>query len=92
MKSKAKRRRTTRIRLLIVPDSTNLAAIGYDKQHEKLRVRFTDGSEYDYTKVPARTWTVLVNAESIGVHFAAQIRGKYPCERRRRPRVRAHAS
>lgn len=89
---KKKRRPAPRIRLLLVPDSTNIAAIGYHKQLEKLRVRFRDGSEYDYAKVPARTWTVLANAESIGVHFASEIRGKYVTTCRKRPRARAHAS
>jgi hypothetical protein len=94
MKTKtAKRaRRTPGIRMLAVPDSTNLDAVGYDKQHEKLRVRFRDGAVYDYANVSSRRWAELVGAESIGTHFAAHIRHKFPSLRRRRPRARAHAS
>lgn len=94
MKKRAKRarRRPPTIRLLVVTDSTNIAAVGYDKQREKLRVRFRDGSEYDYAKVSARTYAELVGAASIGLHFREHIRSSYPCERRRKPRAHAHAS
>jgi hypothetical protein len=75
-----------------VPDSTNIAAVGYDVDRELMRVRFRDGSEYDYSSVSSGVYAELIGAPSIGVHFAANIRGKFESVRRRRPRTRAHAS
>jgi hypothetical protein len=76
----------------VIPDSTNIAAVGYAPKRKLMRVRFRDGSEYEYTKVDAHTYAALMSAASIGVHFAAEIRGKFTSERVRRPRARAHAS
>lgn len=78
--------------MLAVTDSVNIHAVGYDVKRKILRVRFRDGSEYEYANVSQGKYTELVNAPSIGVHFAAHIRGKYDSERKRRPRARAHAS
>jgi hypothetical protein len=62
--------------MLAVPDSTNIAAIGYDRERAVLRVRFRDGSEYDYADVGEAMYAALVSAPSIGVHNAAHVRGK----------------
>lgn len=86
------KKRPPPIRMLSVPDSTNIAAVGYDRERELMRVRFRDGSEYDYPNVKAGKYAELVGAPSIGAHFAAHIRGKLESTRRRRPRARAHAS
>jgi len=91
-KPKKRARRAPRIRLLTVSDSVNIHAVGYDRASKLLRVRFRDGSEYDYHDVSSSTYAQLVGAPSIGVHFAEQIRHKYKTERRRRPRTAAHAS
>lgn len=80
------------IRMLLVTDSSNVMAVGYDRELCLLRVRFRDGSEYDYSDVGSAVYTKLIAAPSIGVHFAAHIRGGYKCERTRRPRARATAS
>jgi KTSC domain-containing protein len=87
-----KRRRRPAIRLLLVPDSTNIHAVGYDRDRRALRVDFRDGSKYEYADVSPTTYTVLVGAASIGVHFATHIRGKYVTKCIKRPRARAHAS
>lgn len=81
--------------MALVTDSSNVMAVGYAPAREILRMRFRDGSEYEYSNVSADTYAELMGAPSIGVHFAATIRGKhdlYPCERKRRPRTRATAS
>lgn len=84
--------RATPIRMCVVTDSTNIAAVGYRRETRTLRVRFRDGSEYDYADFGPVQYSELVGAESIGVHFAANIRGKFKSTRRRRPRPRAHKS
>ena len=80
------------IRMCVVTDSTNIAAVGYAPKHKLLRVRFRDGSEYEYKRVEADTYAQLIGAESIGMHFAAEIRGQFTTQRKRKPRRRAHAS
>jgi hypothetical protein len=90
-KTKTKRRRRPTIRMMVVTDSTNIAAVGYAPKRQQLRVRFRDGSEYAYKKISQDAYTALVSAESIGEHFAKHIR-RLPSERLRRPRARAHAS
>jgi hypothetical protein len=90
VKTKTKRRQPT-IRMMVVTDSTNIAAVGYAPKRQQLRVRFRDGSEYAYKKISQDAYTALVSAESIGEHFAKHIR-RLPSERLRRPRARAHAS
>lgn len=78
--------------MCVVTDSTNIAAVGYSPKRKLLRVRFRDGSEYEYERFSADDYAALISAESIGVHFAAEIRGKFMSSRRRRPRTRAHQS
>lgn len=82
------------MRMVLVTDSSNIAAVGYDSQRELMRIRFRDGSEYEYSNVDDVTFAELVGAPSIGVHFAAHIRKNpnFPCWRKRRPRTRAAAS
>lgn len=85
-------KRPPALRMMVVTDSTNIAAVGYAPDRELLRVRFRDGSEYEYTGFKPIAYSKLVSAESIGVHYAHEIRGKYTSRRRRRPRARAHVS
>jgi hypothetical protein len=78
--------------MCLVTDSTNIAAIGYHRADKVLRVRFRDGSEYELAKVKLGSYLDLVNATSIGSHYAEKFRGRYPTWRMKRPRPRAHAS
>lgn len=86
------RRRRTPMRMVIVTDSTNIAAVGYSKSKCVLRVRFRDGSEYEYENVPRTPFLELMDAPSIGVHFAAHIKGQYKCWRLNKARARARTS
>lgn len=78
--------------MCVVTDPTNIQAVGYSKPRKLLRVQFRDGSVYDFQNVTPTTYTKLVGAESIGVHFAAEIRGKYETRCLRRSRKHAHRS
>lgn len=78
--------------MCLVTDSTNIAAVGYSRPHKILRVRFRDGSEYQLSKVGAAAFNGLLEATSIGSHYAKHFRGRFPTWRVRRPRPRAHAS
>ncbi|HET7135178.1 MAG TPA: KTSC domain-containing protein [Casimicrobiaceae bacterium] len=73
-------------------DSTNIAAIGYARDSMALRVRFRDGSEYEYEAVGVKQFVNLMNAPSIGEYFATHIRGHYKTWRLNKPRARARTS
>jgi len=57
--------------------SSNIEAIGYDKETETLRVWFKAGSVYDYEKVPEHIFESFKNAISVGTYFATIIKGNY---------------
>ncbi len=57
--------------------SGNIARIGYDKELLTLVVEFKHGGKYAYKGVTGEEHQALVEAKSIGSHFAAFIRRKY---------------
>lgn len=61
--------------------STQVESIGYDATTKKLRVKFARGSMYEYSDVPAETFTQMANAESVGKYFGANIKGKFGFEK-----------
>lgn len=60
--------------------SSNIAAIGHDGS--TLRVRFNNGSEFDYRDVPPATAQRLVTSRSIGSAFHDMIKGKFKAAKR----------
>lgn len=86
------RRRRTPMRMVVVTDSTNIAAIGYALDKLVMCVRFRDGSEYEFEGVSQSAYMKLMNAPSIGSHFANEMRGKYKCWRLKKARPQARTS
>ncbi|MDR0605293.1 MAG: KTSC domain-containing protein [Bacteroidales bacterium] len=58
-------------------ESSNLASIGYDSENEILEVEFNHGGIYQYFDVPHDVYEELMNAESHGKYFSANIRNDY---------------
>jgi hypothetical protein len=58
--------------------SGNLAEVGYDPELETLEVQFRHGGVYQYFNVPAFMYERLMNADSLGRYFKAEIKGHYP--------------
>lgn len=58
-------------------NSSSISHIGYDPKSKQLTVRFHNGSDYTYSGVSAEEHQALLNANSIGKHFSANIRTKY---------------
>ncbi len=56
-------------------ESSNLESIGHEEQ--VLEIEFKDGSVYQYFDVPKDEHTNLMNAESHGKYFSANIKNKY---------------
>ncbi|MEA3207487.1 MAG: hypothetical protein QOE70_544 [Chthoniobacter sp.] len=62
--------------------SSSLRAVGYDEAASILEVEFVDGGVYEYSNVPAKEYTSLMAASSIGSYFATHIKkGGYSCRR-----------
>ena len=58
-------------------ESSNLASIGYDPINQILEVEFKKGGIYQYFEVPESVFEELMNADSHGVYFSANIRNEY---------------
>lgn len=59
--------------------SSNIESVGYDKKTKALRIRFKDGSLYEYFDVPEHIYEGLLNPPdgSSGKYFHANIKGVY---------------
>lgn len=58
-------------------DSSNLASVGYDSGNKILEIEFNSGSIYEYYNVPEYEYQNLMNADSHGKYFIANIRNDY---------------
>lgn len=57
--------------------SSNIKAVGYDPDAQRLVVEFHTGKKYVYSDVPPEVHQNLMSAKSIGLFFGLNIRGKY---------------
>jgi len=58
-------------------ESSNITSVGYDSKNKILEVEFKHGSVYQYFDVPENIYTELMNANSHGFYFSANIRNNY---------------
>ena len=61
--------------------SSNIDAVGYREDDRTLHVRFASGSTYSYRDVDPEEHQALIEAQSIGSHFANHIRPHYKGEK-----------
>lgn len=60
--------------------SSNIASIGYDPDSETLEVEFSKtGKLYHYLNVPSFMHERLMQANSVGTFFNAEIKNAYTC-------------
>lgn len=57
--------------------SSNLASVGYDAENQILEIEFYHGGVYQYFDVPKEEYKALMEADSHGKYFAANIKGHY---------------
>ena len=57
--------------------SSELRSVGYDESASVLEAEFHSGEVYQYFDVPAELVLGLLEADSIGRYFNAQIRSKF---------------
>jgi hypothetical protein len=54
-------------------NSSILDAVAYDETSSTLRVRFKNGTEYEYSGVPASVYRALLTVTSSHFHFDAVV-------------------
>lgn len=59
--------------------SSNLDSVGYDADNETLEVEFKNGRVYQYFNVPPFMHERLMQSDSIGKFFNAEIKDAYAC-------------
>jgi hypothetical protein len=57
--------------------SSVIRAIGYDSDSQTLEVEFNYGAVYQYSSVPQGEHEGMMNADSKGTYFNANIKGRY---------------
>jgi hypothetical protein len=63
--------------MILIEDSSSIAAFGYHHAQQILRVRFIGGATYDYLDVPAEQFQALQDAPSKGQFVNSQIKPYY---------------
>jgi KTSC domain len=58
--------------------SSNITHVGYDKDAKLLHVQFKSGDKWEYSNVSHNAVADLVQAPSIGSHFAKHIKTSHP--------------
>lgn len=58
-------------------ESSDIKSVGYDPRTQILEIEFHSGGVYDYYAVPASVHQALIQAESKGKHFHANVKGKF---------------
>ena len=57
--------------------SSSLSEVGYDPSEQRLEIRFRSGGTYEYYNVPEEVYTDLVEDDSVGKYFHAEIKDQY---------------
>ena len=58
-------------------NSSNLASVGYDPDNKVLEIEFNSGSLCEYYNVPKEEYLNLMNSNSLGKYFMANIRNEF---------------
>lgn len=61
----------------VAVESSTMVSVGYEKKGRILEIEFRSGAVYEYLDVPAVVHKELMEAESKGRYFNAEIRDTY---------------
>ena len=67
------------MKLIPVPNSSNVTAFGWDEATQTLRVEFRGGKQYDYANVPRELYAEFAVAPSKGKFIAGRIKPAFEC-------------
>ena len=62
---------------MVPVSSSNIDSVGYDTENSNLYVKFIGSGTYEYANVPEHVYNDLLNADSVGKYFHANIRSSY---------------
>lgn len=68
--------------------SSQIESVAHDPDAKVLEIKFKSGAHYEYQGVSSADHQALMDAESVGKHFGAHIRGKFP-HKHLNPKVKA---
>ncbi len=57
--------------------SSSIDSVGYDEATRTMHVQFASGATYEYPGIDPEDHRALIEAKSIGSHFAKNIRPNY---------------
>lgn len=57
--------------------SSNLEAVGYDREKRQLGIRFKGGGEYVYDDVPGERYLALSESKTPGAYFHQHVKLKF---------------
>jgi hypothetical protein len=58
-------------------ESSTVKSTQYDIDSQALTIEFKNGNAYEYYKFTYEDWRELLNADSIGKHLNAHVKGKF---------------
>ncbi|WP_366512705.1 KTSC domain-containing protein [Lunatimonas sp.] len=62
--------------------SSNIAAVGYDKEARILEIEFHHGAIYQYVDVPEKVYEELMGSPAIGAYFMNEIKRKFKYQKK----------
>ena len=62
--------------------SSNIDSVGYNNVSRKLRIKFNNKSVFDYADVNPELFNDLMDADSVGKFFHANVRNKFKGEKK----------
>ena len=66
---------------MIEVTSSNIESVGYDNDEQTLFVKFKSGTTYSYSEVLVEIYDEMLQADSKGKYFYANIRNVYSFEK-----------
>jgi len=57
--------------------SSNIQAVGYDPESKTMRIQFHNGTEHEYSGVPAETHAALMASDSKGAHLHKHVKSAH---------------
>jgi hypothetical protein len=73
-----------KFKMVPVPNSSNIHAVGYDPATMIMRVQFKNGSTYTHADVPPERHAEFMQAASKGSHYHNNFRSKYNVKKEER--------
>ena len=62
--------------------SSNIAAVGYDKEERILEIEFHHGAIYQYVNVPEKVYEELMSSPSQGAYFMNELKDKFKYQKK----------